>query len=586
MVSRFRHSYFGRLFFYYIITGVLLVLLTGLMILTMASASVEKGIREQTHSSVHAIADSLDSFLAELREIILNVGDDDVVNRYLHGGHDVTRYEVARVLYLSGINSGDAFDIHIVRLSDGEVTSTGAASPVFSKENYNENYTLFKRILSSEGVVDYKTVKGINMLGNTRMILAKAVRSATGKPLGFVVAEVSRAAFESVVLSHPLAGSRPVLVVDPYDVVLYSSTGPDSEGLGKLGYKKDLGSIWTLEENSGGLEKSSLYWTKLSIAKCAVVGEASPALINSVVSSASRALPPVLLTACAIGMIFAFIVAKTVSAPIKRLTQAMRRVEKGNFHTTVPVTSRDEIGQLSEAFNHMQSQIEDLIASIEEKQRSLRIAEINALSLQVNPHFLYNTLDLIKWSDRLGKPGETSRIVVQLGKLLRHLMNNKADVVLLSDELELVQAYLEIQKSRYRDKLDIRFVIEEGLEKAQIPKLVIQPLIENAIVHGLEGKTEGGTLLVSGRRSGDLMYIIIADNGEGMTPEKLKSVRELKPNGMYNIALSNVHQRARLYGDARCGLTIESELGRGTVITLVLIFHEAAREESSCTTSC
>jgi len=578
MLSGFRHSYFGRLFFYYITAGVLLVLLTVFMILGLAGASVENGIREQTQSGVRAIADSLDSFLGNLGEIVSNVAGDGVVAGYLGGSGGVTRYDVARVLYLSGVNSANAFDLHVIRLSDGEITSTGSASEVFSRENYNENYTLFRRILSSDGVVVYKTVRGINMLGDTRMILAKAARDGAGRPLGLVVAEISRAAFESVVSGHPLVGSRPVLVVDLYDVVLYSSTGPEAEGLGKLG-ARGLGGVWASDAPSGGVENSSLYWTKLSFTDCAVLGEASPTLLNSVVSSASRAILPVLLAACAIGMLFAFIVAKSVSAPIKRLTLAMRRVEKGNFSAAVPVTSRDEIGQLSEAFNHMQSQIEELIANIEEKQRSLRIAEINALSLQVNPHFLYNTLDLIKWSDKLGKPGETSRIVVQLGKLLRRLMNNKADVVPLSEELELVQAYLEIQRSRYLGKLDIRFDIEEGLEKARIPKLVLQPLIENAIVHGLEGKPGGGRLLVTGRRAGDLMRFVVLDDGEGMTPERLKAVRQLRPNGMYNIALGNVHQRARLYGDDRCGLTIESELGRGTVITLVLKAIEPAGEE-------
>ncbi len=584
MIHRLRHTYLGRLFFYYIIAGVLLVLITVGLILALASASVGGNVRAQTFSGVSAIAAHLDEYLENCREVIRKVAGDGVVARYLARDPGATRYDVARVLHLSDINAGGGFAVHVVRLSDGEISSTGAVSPVFERENYNPDFTMFRRILSAEDVADYKSVRGINMLGDTRLVLGKAVRGEAGEALGLVVVEVSREAFDSVVSGYALPSARSVAVVDPYDVVLFSTGGAEREGLGKL--EKDGGyeRIWAGGATGGELSPSGTYWAGLGSARLAVVGETSPALVNAVLASASRAVLPVLLAACAIGMLLSYIVARTVSAPISRMTEAMRQVEAGNFHARVSVTSRDEIGRLGAAFNRMQARIVELIRNIEEEQRSLRIAEINALSLQVNPHFLYNTLDLIKWSDKLGQPGEVSRIMVQLGKLLRLLMNNKAEVVALADEMALIGAYLDIQKCRYREKLFIRFDVEEGMETERIPKLTLQPLIENAIVHGLENKPGGGALTVTARRSGDLMRFVVEDDGEGMSPETLESVKELKPNGMYNIGLSNVHQRARLYGDERCGLTIESALGRGTTITLVLKRLEPAEEGAApCT---
>ena len=228
MIHRLRHTYLGRLFFYYIIAGVLLVLSTVGLILALASASVGGNVRAQTFSGVSAIAAHLDEYLENCREVIRKVAGDGVVARYLARDPGATRYDVARVLHLSDINAGGGFAVHVVRLSDGEISSTGAVSPVFERENYNPEFTMFRRILSAEDVADYKSVRGINMLGDTRLVLGKAVRGEAGEALGLVVVEVSREAFDSVVSGYALPSARSVAVVDPYDVVLFSDVGADT----------------------------------------------------------------------------------------------------------------------------------------------------------------------------------------------------------------------------------------------------------------------------------------------------------------------------------------------------------------------
>ena len=470
MLERFRHSYFGRLFLHYIILSVLLVALTGLLILASSSASVQSGMLEQTRSGVRAVAESLDALLGRSAEVIRELAADATVRAYLESPDAATRYEVARILYLSNVNFRGGVTTHVVRISDGGIVSTGEVSPVFAPENYNETFTLFKRILSSDDVAVYTTVKGIRMLRDTRVILAKAVRDDRGEPLGYVAVEVSRDALASIVSSYSFVSSRPIMVVDPYDVVLYNSAGDEGEGLSKLAFRSDFGEIWATDASSGAFDADNLCWTKTGFARYAAVSEVSPALLNSVLSSTSRTVLPVLLVTCFLGILFAYFFARTVSAPIRKLTLAMGEAEKGNFRALVPVTSRDEIGRLSEAFNHMQLEIEELIARIGEKQRSLRVAEVNALALQVNPHFLYNTLDLIKWCVKLDRRDDALMIVVRLGKLLRRLMNNRADVIPVAEEMEVVRAYLEIQKCRHRESIDMRFDIDPALLKKLITK--------------------------------------------------------------------------------------------------------------------
>ena len=161
-------------------------------------------------------------------------------------------------------------------------------------------------------------------------------------------------------------------------------------------------------------------------------------------------------------------------------------------------------------------------------------------------------------------------MIVQLGHLLRMLMNNTEDTITVSGEIQIVQAYLEIQRVRWQDRLEVRFDIAPGIEHLVIPKLMLQPLIENAIQHGLEDMPERGLVHISGRRDGDYLHFRVLDSGRGMSAQKLEQVRKTTPDGMYHIGLSNLNQRAKLFGDESCGLEINSTEGRGTTILLTV----------------
>ena len=565
-----RHSFFFRLFCCALLLCLLIIAVTGGLLYALSTASVQSGLREQTLSGLQAISGGLDSLFHTCEVAARQLAGDDTVRGFLRGEAGATRYDAARMLYLSSVGISEGATVHILRVSDGEIVSTGEPSPLFTDGNYNAEYTLFKRMKEAEGVALYTTVKGIMMRPDTRVVMGCAVRDGE-QTAGYVIVELSREAFLTAARAYSFLSNSPIAVVDEYDVVLFSTSGEEAEGLGRLSeaWKEALDALWS-GPASGALEVDDLCFSRCENAPYAVVAGVSTQLLGAVRHSAAQAVLPVLLIACLTGIVFAFVVARTVSAPIRRMSEAMDEVEKGNFRALVPVTSSDELGRLSAKFNHMQRRIEALIKNIEEKQRSLRQAEMNALALQVNPHFLYNTLDLIKWSIRLGKTDEAAQIVVRLGKLLRRLLNEHGEVVPVGEEMDLVRAYLEIQRYRYADKLRIFFDIEEAILPLRIPKLVLQPLIENAIVHGLEGQLSGGELTVSGRREGAYLRFVVSDDGAGMSAETLERVRRMKPNGMYNIGLSNVNQRARLYGDERCGVEIESALGVGTTITLTL----------------
>ncbi|HHV99209.1 MAG TPA: histidine kinase [Clostridiaceae bacterium] len=182
---------------------------------------------------------------------------------------------------------------------------------------------------------------------------------------------------------------------------------------------------------------------------------------------------------------------------------------------------------------------------------------------------------MIKWNAKLGKNKEVSEIAVQFCKLLRQIIDNKSEFVTVGYELGLISAYVNIQKKRY-EQLEVRLELDEEINNKYIPKLILQPLVENAIVHGMENKIGSGKISISARQKDGYLIFTVVDDGCGMTSEQLNLVRnlkyerKLKSDGMYRIGLSNIESRAKMYGDESCDLNINSVEGVGTTIILRL----------------
>lgn len=570
MPARFALSFSKKLFLYFFITGLLLTLLAAVLTVQHSSAQARDGMREQTRSGVQSAAVNLDALLNRCADGIRGLAEDKTVVNYLQGTKGVSRYDIAHTVYLTANGLKPGVSVFIKRLSDHEIVSAGEVSPVFEDDHYKPEYTMLRRFFDSEDVGIYTTVKGINMQRSTRIVLGKVIRDAGAVPLGLIAMEIGRDALAEVVSGFSFVSTRPILVIDHFSTVLFNSQHEAEEGLGKMTFQSDFSPLWQQAALTGSFHEENIVWHKVRFANYAVVGEVPQDLVTAVQSSARRAILPVFVLVFSLSALFSYLITRHVSSPIKQLTLAMSEVEKGNFNALVPVVGHDEIGRLSTAFNQMQREIHELIERNKEKQRNLRIAEVNALSLQVNPHFLYNVLDLIKWSIKLERYEQSVQMIVQLGNLLRMLMNNTGDTVTVAGEMRIVQAYLDIQRFRWQDRLTVEFDIEQGLETYVIPKLMLQPLIENAIIHGLEDRPEGGSMKISGHKDGDYLHFCVEDSGRGMSPEKLDQVRQAVPDGMYHIGLSNLHQRARLFGDERCGLEINSILGQGTSIHLTV----------------
>ena len=268
----------------------------------------------------------------------------------------------------------------------------------------------------------------------------------------------------------------------------------------------------------------------------------------------------------AVATTLAVIISRTITRPIKKLENTMHRVEEGDFNVKSEIELNNEIGHLSTAFNMMISKIKLLMAQVVADEEEKRRNEIKALQAQINPHFLYNTLDTIIWLSASGRSEEVAEVTAALAKLFRTSISEGSDLVPLRTEIGNINSYLTIQKVRYMDKLTYKINVPMDLLGMKLPKLILQPIVENSIYHGIKMSPTGGEIIISAQPRGDLLILTVTDNGVGMSKEKMDSMFE---PGEHNhtgtrIGVANVNNRIKLYFGERYGVFYYSKEGVGT----------------------
>jgi two-component system sensor histidine kinase YesM len=270
-----------------------------------------------------------------------------------------------------------------------------------------------------------------------------------------------------------------------------------------------------------------------------------------------------------LAIVAAFFFTSSIAKPVLDLRSLMKRVEHGDLSVRFSGAPRDEIGELGLGFNEMIERIQSLIDQVYVEQRSKREAELRILQEQIKPHFLYNTLDTIQWMAQEHRVDDVVSMVGALTSLFRIGLNKGREFISLHDELEHVESYLCIQKMRYEDKFDYSISCDPTIRSRQVLRLMLQPLVENAIYHGIKERRGHGTLTVETRVEGGDLMLIVKDDGVGMSEATLALLNESLQEGGPSIGgygIHNVHERIRLTFGRPYGLSFKSVYGEGTVV--------------------
>lgn len=284
----------------------------------------------------------------------------------------------------------------------------------------------------------------------------------------------------------------------------------------------------------------------------------------------------VLLIVLLLVVVISAIMSARISRPIKQLEKAMKSVERGDFNTGVEVRGALEVERLSQRYNLMMVKIKGLMNQIVLEQEAKRKYELEALQAQINPHFLYNTLNSVVRMVGMSKNEDIIRTITSLSKLFRISLNKGQPIVAVSEELEHARHYLTIQQIRFKNKFNFTIEAEEDVLACPTIKLILQPIIENAIIHGIEQMVDEGTIEVRAMMVGSRIRFTIRDNGLGMSPEKLAEISAGTFSGSGDsasysgsgVGVHNVRERIRIYFGEEYGLVYESELEEGTTVTI------------------
>ncbi len=273
-------------------------------------------------------------------------------------------------------------------------------------------------------------------------------------------------------------------------------------------------------------------------------------------------------------IIFSYMIPNSITKPVYELCDVTNQIANGDLTVRSNVDAGAEIGALSDSLNVMVDKINELLVQMKEEQIRLRKAELELLQSQINPHFLYNTLGTIMW---LAEGGDRKTVVSMVGSLsdfFRASLNQGKEIVTIKEELNHVRSYLEIQQVRYMDIMEYEIDIPESVHEYLIPKITIQPLVENSLYHGIKNKRGKGKIIITASEDKDNAYITVSDNGIGMKEERLAQVikaikdKEAAENQIYGVY--NVNERIALKFGDEYGISIESEYGVGTRVQIKL----------------
>lgn len=336
---------------------------------------------------------------------------------------------------------------------------------------------------------------------------------------------------------------------------------------GYIGFKSGERQSLICEVNN---KKAIVITTPVNEIGCSVVGIFPVENFNGEIRKTVIEIIIVLLVSALILGVIIYLITNALLSRIRKLIKAMKLVRAGNLDVSVPVNTSDEFGELALNFNHMTGRIHELVETVYKIQLLEREAELKALEAQINPHFLYNTLATISWIARKGDPQKIVKMSNALSKFYRLVLSKGVRLISVKEELEMVKAYLYIQKVRFENAFDVVYKIDDSVINKKITKNILQPIIENAINHGIEPKLQHGTIIISAQElDGNLVFQVI-DDGVGMNNVTLQNILhgKVERSKGSGYALKNISERLKSYYGKDCVFEIFSRSGIGTSISI------------------
>ena len=553
-----------------------LVLILSIVFYSYSAKIVLKQSLEQTREIVEQFSISLDNYMGLMRNKMEILADSPTIQEELNTHQDkedikndscYSRNKRIRRIMLQIYSSVTMNDVEIYGINEMNhyLSLWSKKYEIPDKDILFENANLSKgRSVLVNNINDADTIQMIKMVKDLQ----------TYKPIGYIRFGLKRNYIEKMAKNINFGSDGSVVIFDE-NLNKISGIAHDS-ALSKL--LKEKPSIGNFSYSEGKNEYTAVHihsdstgWT--------TVGVIPLRYINKDLAGIQYLTVIIIVLTIIIGVTVSVIIAQSLILPLENTVNALEKFSRGDFAVRLKENRCDEIGKLNRIFNKAIKEINELMQKVTQSEILNKEMEFKTLQSQMNPHFLYNTLDTINWLAFKEKQTEICNLVAAISSLIRASISNKKSIITIEQELDYVKNYIYIQHIRYKDRFDIIYDIDESLLKQAVPKLIIQPIVENAIIHGIENSKNKNLLYISVKRENECIIIIVKDTGIGMTDEKVSELLKEPLNAEgdeqkahTNLGLYAVHKRIQLmYGDLY-GLTVQSQAGEGTTVTLHIPF--------------
>lgn len=578
----------NRLLIFFLVVTFLPITTLGVFANLIYTKIVENKVNQHTDQMINQIEVNIDNYIKSVENILMYISNSEDIRHFLNQSEEEIQIDDLKILeekiqrnlkVYTDINS-EIFGILIVNNYDKYISNelNKKTRDVLTKEiwymeaiNESEKVHFFSKPIG-RNLKSYKSYSAEDIISISKAIIDKG----TNKPIGVVMADINLKKFDEIIKDNYIGEKGFFYILDNNNNIVYSPVNSIIYRINSNNFDSNKDSFVRSINN----EKFKIMYTTSNLTGWKSIGVFSFKDISKDITSMERFTLIIAIATLFLAVFFSLLFTNSIVTPIKELRTLMKGVESGDLDLKFEEYEySNEFGELGHSFNHMVSEIKKLINMVYNEQRSKRKAEIETLQAQIKPHFLYNTLDTISWMAEDYNAKDIVNLVGALTRVFRIGLNKGREEINLKDEIDHINSYLIIQKYRYEDKLSYEIDFDREILNSLILKLITQPIVENAIYHGIKEKRGKGKILIKFNRVFDDIVITVEDNGAGISEEKLQNINSmLETSNSFCIdsesgsgyGISNVNTRIKLtYGQAY-GLKYYSKIGEGTKVEIKL----------------
>ena len=546
-----KRSFRNRIFVTVLLVTLLPMLLCDVLVMLIAIGSSESLLYQQAGEELEELERRLDALIEQVDEVTADLADSTVVRSALRRGGSDSKL-LYQVLYQK---TAELRNYALVEVYDSQGQRCYTSDNSLEELSLPTGWGPLRSAGEGEGLcLQAGTDEGLTM--------TRALRSYDDEILGYILTSVPRAGFDSL-LGDGFGAANDIFLLDGTWRQVYCSDSIHTPE------KVEALRAALLSGQPLGDGYYSFYFKRHQASGFTVILQQPKVYTPAVMTSVYSACLVMGLLCLILSLVCAWLISHYLSKPVNQLDEAMGRVERGDYEVELSSDRSDEMGRLSSSFNRMAREYRQNLERSVQHERELNETELSMLQAQLNPHFLYNTLDSMKWLGVTNHVPQVAAMATGLAALLRAGISGDK-LIPLEQELELLEKYLDIQSVRFEDRFTWETDIDESFQHCLVPKLILQPLVENAIIHGV-ANMDDGYIKLSAAAEGNTLVLTVEDNGQGIPPEILERlsspVREM-PAG--HLGLRNVDRIVRLYYGEDYGISAASPPGKGSRVELRL----------------